>query len=624
MKKIVFILAAMTGFIFTSCSNDDIKIETKEHIPEYDLSLKVSVESVYDEFGVKDEFGTKYLSGNYSIGLFCYIYDAEGNAVDSLKSTTKNYNQVSLEVKQLLRGTYTVATIETIVNSAGQSPHWNIVNSDKLSTLAIMQKQGDTKVERKSISEEGLLGISTNTINLNSEIEQAIKPTAIGALAQVYYVDFDKSDYLMGFVTTKDSPNGYYLNPALSASEHFIKSYNSENIWSIRSMATLSKSESEVSENVYILDQGSHECLVGASLSKDPDENGNYTGHASSYIEKPIVIEKGKTYYIGVAYTGTLLSGTWTTSFDDLRTWYQSIDNTMLGFKEPSFDWDATVSAVKTYMSGYTLSQDIYYNENWGYIMCYSGKSPVYRYYYCFKEKTKGLYETMVYVDKTKATLDDIFNYYYYTKLYEYVGPGTFSDGGTYYQFAPDDNTVLYFYESDSYIIIDYYDWNYTYQPQTTKVYLYGGPDNPEQTPFVPGAWDAAAMRFSSTEGKYLPTIPDDVYFGLKTLIFDVSDVSDDFDLKVMNGWWSNTYYDHVKWTSGLNELQITDVMAVECAKGGEGRDLDLMLYSGSCTINAVYYEESEHAYARSTQKTNARSKTRNRPMPVMIDRTIK
>ena len=123
------------------------------------------------------------------------------------------------------------------------------------------------------------------------------------------------------------------------------------------------------------------------------------------------------------------------------------------------------------------------------------------------------------------------------------------------------------------------------------KIYIYGG-DPAAEPPFQPAAWDAAAMRFSSTEGAHLPTIPDDVYFGLKTLIFDVSDVTEDFDLKVMNGWWSNTYYDHVKWVSGLNELQITETLAKECAKGGEGRDLDLMLYSGSMTLNSVYYEE--------------------------------
>ena len=124
-----------------------------------------------------------------------------------------------------------------------------------------------------------------------------------------------------------------------------------------------------------------------------------------------------------------------------------------------------------------------------------------------------------------------------------------------------------------------------------TKYYIYG--ENPEmEPPFIPGAWDAAALRFSSTEGAHLPTLPDEVYFGLKTLIFDVSDVSEDFDLKVMNGWWSNTYYDHVKWQNGTNELQITEEMAKECAKGGEGRDLNLLLYSGTMTLHAVYYEE--------------------------------
>ncbi len=122
------------------------------------------------------------------------------------------------------------------------------------------------------------------------------------------------------------------------------------------------------------------------------------------------------------------------------------------------------------------------------------------------------------------------------------------------------------------------------------KFYIYGA-DPTVEPPFTPGAWDAAAMRFSSTEGAHLPTIPDDVYFGLKTLIFDISDAAG-VDLKVMNGWWSNTYYDHVVWEDGLNELQITETMANECAKGGEGRDLDLMLYGGTMTLHSVYYEE--------------------------------
>lgn len=123
------------------------------------------------------------------------------------------------------------------------------------------------------------------------------------------------------------------------------------------------------------------------------------------------------------------------------------------------------------------------------------------------------------------------------------------------------------------------------------KYYIYGA-DPVAEPPFQPGAWQSADMRFSSTEGAHLPTIPDDVYFGLKTLIVDVSDASADCNVMVHNGWWSNTYISDWPLVSGLNELQITETMAKECAKGGDGKDLQLLLKSGSFTLNSVYYEE--------------------------------
>ena len=123
------------------------------------------------------------------------------------------------------------------------------------------------------------------------------------------------------------------------------------------------------------------------------------------------------------------------------------------------------------------------------------------------------------------------------------------------------------------------------------KYYIYGA-DPEKEPPFKPGAWQSADMRFSSTEGAHLPTIPDDVYFGLKTLIVDVSDASADCNVMVHNGWWSNTYISDWPLVSGQNELQITETIAKECAKGGDGKDLQLLLKSGSFTLNSVYYEE--------------------------------
>ena len=109
------------------------------------------------------------------------------------------------------------------------------------------------------------------------------------------------------------------------------------------------------------------------------------------------------------------------------------------------------------------------------------------------------------------------------------------------------------------------------------KVWIYG--EDPQREPsFSPASWDAAALRFSSTEGKYFRTLTDDEYFGLKTLIVDVSDATDDCTMKL----------------NGQMKIQITEEMAKDCAKGGGGRDLDLMLNGGSCTINSVYYIEGE------------------------------
>lgn len=136
------------------------------------------------------------------------------------------------------------------------------------------------------------------------------------------------------------------------------------------------------------------------------------------------------------------------------------------------------------------------------------------------------------------------------------------------------------------------------------KYYIYGE-DPAAQPPFKPAAWNAACMRFSDNEGKFtdingnegfLPYLSDEVYWGFKTLIFDISDATPDCAGRIMNGWWSARYDDDkdVQFTNGLWELQLTEAIAKDCARGngGDGKDLDLMITSGSCQINSIYYEE--------------------------------
>ena len=125
------------------------------------------------------------------------------------------------------------------------------------------------------------------------------------------------------------------------------------------------------------------------------------------------------------------------------------------------------------------------------------------------------------------------------------------------------------------------------------KFYIYG--EDPEaQPPFKPGAWNAAAMRFSDSEGQHFPYLSDDVYWGFKTLIMDVSDVEDGTTMMVHNGWWSATYIDSMPIVDGPNEIQLTEQIAKDCAKGkgGQAKDLQFLIKSGNCTVNSVYYEE--------------------------------
>ena len=134
------------------------------------------------------------------------------------------------------------------------------------------------------------------------------------------------------------------------------------------------------------------------------------------------------------------------------------------------------------------------------------------------------------------------------------------------------------------------------------KFWIYGK-DPVAQPEFWLESGDAGAGRFSDNEGKYFPYLDGTTYFGLKTLVFEITDTEEGkyiwgdgigLTMRVMNGWWSSTYAEDVVPTKGYWELQITEDMAKECASqddGGAGKDLDLLMTRGRIKIKACYYE---------------------------------
>ncbi len=133
---------------------------------------------------------------------------------------------------------------------------------------------------------------------------------------------------------------------------------------------------------------------------------------------------------------------------------------------------------------------------------------------------------------------------------------------------------------------------------QLDRFYVYNG------EPFtVSASGDAAETRFSSGEGKHFPYITDEVYWGSKTLIFEILEAKAGEGiwgksgaplLRVMTGWWDPIYADDVEIKAGLWELPITEAMAKDCAQGngGSAKDLCLLVTCGTVTFGKVYYEE--------------------------------
>lgn len=109
----------------------------------------------------------------------------------------------------------------------------------------------------------------------------------------------------------------------------------------------------------------------------------------------------------------------------------------------------------------------------------------------------------------------------------------------------------------------------------------------------IASAWDSAALRFSDNEGKNFPYIDDDVYWGQigNDLHFTIVDAAEGTTVRVMNGWWSNTYYDNLPVTAGDFHFTLTEEIARDCSRyNGDGKDLDLLITNGQATISKVYY----------------------------------
>ena len=162
------------------------------------LTYNINTQSVYDEFEVTKDITDNYLRDKAAaIGLFTYICNSSGDLVDSFEAEQFTMNTASM-IRSIAKVNYTIVTVETLVDTENdnQSDSWNIIESEKLSTLKISQ-------EYPYMGYPDIVGVCTTTANVNSNISLSAIPKAIGSMVKFHSYNFANSPYLyVGFGTS--------------------------------------------------------------------------------------------------------------------------------------------------------------------------------------------------------------------------------------------------------------------------------------------------------------------------------------------------------------------------------------------------------------------------------------
>ena len=420
MKKL-FLLTALIGIMLSSCKNDAIDIDVKNTPePKVSLTLNISTTSGYESFNI-EKYKSEYLTDKdpHFIGVKSFLYDASGNIVDSESSHIKTFNQVSQSFNGLMKGNYTVVTIETLVNSDYNytSDYWYIDGADRLSTLTLMLDTA--KVSKKLIGSGAAVAISSKLINVSTDMTESVAPAPIGAMVNTYYVDFEKSKNVLVAFYTKNQPIGMFINPSIPISEKYIYEKNlDKNTFVIRGYvySDTGFASQEYERTVYILEQGKVQWCFGSS-TKEQLEKGKFWEYPRK--ESYVTFEDGKYFYAGFCYVGGAENNDCEAflgnSESEVTNWYNNLDKSKQAskdlYKEPYLSWGGNVADVKSYMGSYTLESDIQLGSDGSYFMQYRGldnKKNEMVYRYDFKQSTTGLEAVYVLLNGSKTKEDEI------------------------------------------------------------------------------------------------------------------------------------------------------------------------------------------------------------------------
>lgn len=455
MKRILFGALALTTLLVMSCKNDDIDIQKVD--PNHTLTLSIASSPLYDTFG-RSSYENEWLSrsNDYFVAITSLVYNSSGELVDSTSSYIKTFQNVEQKFS-LVEGNYTVVTYETLVdgNNGYVSDYWDLEGTKNLSTVMIKNNEKEDFVWW-----DGVVGVTSKSVSLSSDKTESLSPSAIGSLVSIEIANFDKSDYDIVLLETKNVPVGYMLSPN-STEKYVYSEYLEPNTWHWRGYFHHNDDsfESDETQTIYILESGRiNWCFAPSTV----DSEGNIAGwvaypNTSSYY----TFRDGGVYYAYCRFRGTgkgCDANLGTKS--EIETWYNNLaplDSNLV--PDIYMSWGSNVSTVQSHMSGYSMttgsSGRAVAQDDGSYLIDYKGKGKESKIIYYFTSATTGLFEADVQYSKTSVSSSDILTYL--NTNYVYLA----EESGTYIYHTSDYKTYVLFFEVDGVWNIGFVDASY-------------------------------------------------------------------------------------------------------------------------------------------------------------------
>lgn len=428
------------------------------------LTYNINTQRVYDDFGVATNITNYFLRDKTAaVGLFTYIYNSNGDLVDSVATQQFTLNTAS-QIRSLERGSYTIVTVETLVDTENnnQSDSWRIIDADKLSTLKISQ-------ENPYMGYPDLVGVYTTTTSINGNTTLSAIPKAIGSLIRFHSYNIASSPYLYVGFGTSDILDYYSINPQLSRDAKFVEDLSQSGFFNLRGYLSAEDIKAGYYNIIYIVESN----IVPNYAAQDEQKSGTSTW--SIWEGDNESLEDGKVYDAGYYYLYSDDTYHYARNYfgnaTGLASWKAECDeyvktlNSNTLFAEPYLEWGGTVAAVKSFMSGYNVGNNGNLVEsNGNYILWYYGKYKEDEIDYFFSSSTGGLTNAVLFFDSNKVGEDDLSKAFAEME-YEFVLSG---DGYSAYITKDNSSFVVIQLNSQNYWVVNYFSASSSSAPMFT------------------------------------------------------------------------------------------------------------------------------------------------------------